>query len=226
MSTKIKCMKDLEIFSALSDEEKKLVVRLAKPAFVKKGEEIFSEGMDCDKIYFIRKGKILLYKVSEDGQEMALDILNQDDIFGENTIFDESVHSFSAKAKEDTYICVCSREDFLELLKNPLIAMKMMKFLLNKLNGYTEQMANIAFNDVRGRIEGILGNLSTKHGIETADGVKIDVVLGHQDIANLVNASRVMVTNVLNTMKAEEAIAIEQRYIYVKDKDLLRHQMA
>lgn len=223
MTKKIKCMKDLDIFSSLDDSEKNLVARLARPTFLKKGQGVFSEGMPCDKIYFIRKGRILLYKVSVDGKEMSLDILKHDDIFGENTIFDDSLHTFNAKALEDTFVCVCSRSDFMELLKNPHISIKMMKHLTNKLNGYTEQMANIAFNDVKGRILNIIKKLTEKHGKTTQRGIKIDVILSHQDIANLVNASRVMVTNILNTLKNEGLIAIEKRYIYITDSIILEN---
>ncbi len=223
MTKKIKCMKDLDIFSSLDDSEKNLVARLARPTFLKKGQAVFSEGMPCDKIYFIRKGRILLYKVSVDGKEMSLDILKQDDIFGENTIFDDSIHTFNAKVLEDTFVCVCSRSDFMELLKNPQISIKMMKHLTNKLNGYTEQMANIAFNDVKGRILNIIKKLTEKHGKTTQKGIKIDVILSHQDIANLVNASRVMVTNILNTLKNEGLIAIEKRYIYITDSIILEN---
>ncbi len=221
MTKEIKCMKDLDIFSSLDDSEKNLVARLARPTFLKKGQAVFSEGMPCDKIYFIRKGRILLYKVSAQGKEMSLDILKQDDIFGENTIFDDSIHTFNAKALEDTFVCVCSRSDFMELLKNPQISIKMMKHLTNKLNGYTDQMANIAFNDVKGRILSIIKKLAEKHGKTTQKGIKIDVILSHQDIANLVNASRVMVTNILNTLKNEGLIAIEKRYIYITDSIIL-----
>ncbi|WP_105617313.1 Crp/Fnr family transcriptional regulator [Vallitalea okinawensis] len=218
---KIKCMKDLEIFSALDDSEKKMVVRFARPVFFKKGQSIFMEGMPCDKIYFIRSGRILLYKVSVDGKEMSLDILKGDDIFGENTIFDESLHSFSAKALEDTFVCVCTKDDFLELLKNPMISLKIIKQLTNKLNAYTEHMANIAFNDVKGRILNIIKKLVDEHGEPTESGTKINIILSHQDIANLVNASRVMVTNIINSLKGDGIILVKSRYIYIPDNNNL-----
>jgi len=218
-------MKDLEIFSALDEAEKNDVVRLARPVLIKKGETVFSEGTSCDKIYFIRKGSILLYKVSIDGKEMSLDILNQDDIFGEHTIFDEAIHSFNAKALEDTFVCVCTRDDFMELLKNPKVSIKMMKHLTNKLDGYTDQMASMAFNDVQGRIINMIKKLNGKYGMATSKGVKIDVKLSHQDIANLVNASRVMVSNILGALKNEGVITIDEKYIYVVNKTILEVDM-
>lgn len=221
MHEKVKCMRDLEIFSSLDESEKNTVVRLARPITLKKGQSIFNEGMPCNRIYFVRKGSILLYKVSVDGKEMSLDILKEDDIFGENTIFDDSIHTFSAKALEDTFLCICDKSDFIELLKNPQVSIKIIKHLTNKLNGYTEQMANMAFNDVKGRILNTMKKLNIKYGKSTQSGIKIDIILSHQDIANLVNASRVMVTNIMNTLKNDGLIAIKNRYIYITDENIL-----
>lgn len=144
MSGKIKCMKELEVFQPLSDQEKELVSALAKPGHYRKGEIVFSEGDPADTIYLVRAGRVLLYKISEDGKEISLDILQEDDLFGENTIFDDVLHTMSAKALEDTFVCTCSRNDFPKLLQNPMTALKIIKALGDKLNNYTEQMASLA----------------------------------------------------------------------------------
>ncbi|WP_432661995.1 Crp/Fnr family transcriptional regulator [Wukongibacter baidiensis] len=221
MKKQIKCMKDLKIFDCLNDDEKKEVVRLARPRFFKKGESFFAEGSPCDAIYFIRTGRVLLYKISENGKEVGLDILQQDDIFGENTILEDVYHTFSAKALEDTFACICLRSDFFKLLNKPDIALKVIQDLTTKLNSYTEQMANLAFNDVRGRILNILRRLVRKHGQITSEGIKININLSHQDIANLVNASRVMVSNVLKNLRNEGKIIINQKNFFLIDKELI-----
>jgi len=71
----VKCMKDLAIFEPLDREEKAEVTRLARPVSYRKGEIIFSEGDPADTIYLVRTGRVLLYKISEEGREIALDIL-------------------------------------------------------------------------------------------------------------------------------------------------------
>ncbi|MHB9094115.1 MAG: Crp/Fnr family transcriptional regulator [Eubacteriales bacterium] len=215
MTGKIKCMKDLEIFAPLSEEEKLVVTRLAKAKPYSKGEIIFSEGDSADTIYLVRAGMVLLYKTSEEGKEISLDILQEDDIFGENTIFDDVQHTMNAKALEDTFVCTCVREDFPFLLSNPLIALKIIKALGDKLNNYTEQVASMAFHDVKGRVLNTLVRLAKEYGRDTPKGTKIEISLNHQDIANLVNASRVMVTNSLSHLKQEGKIAVHGHRFYL-----------
>jgi CRP/FNR family transcriptional regulator len=211
-------MKDLEIFTPLNEEEKKGVTALARGKSYRKGEIIFTEGGPADTIYLIRSGRVLLYKISEDGREISLDILQEDDIFGENTIFDDVRHTMNARALEETFICTCARGDLPRLLESPMVALKIIQALGEKLNNYTEQMANLAFCDVKGRVLNTLARLAREHGQSTPEGIKIDIPLNHQDVANLVNASRVMVTNTLNELKQEGKIAVYDRRFYFLDR--------
>lgn len=222
MIKQIKCMKDLDLFQALNHEEKEQVTKLAKARSYKKGEIIFSEGDPADTIYLVRAGRVILYKLSEDGKELALDILKENDIFGENTIFEDTQNTMNAKTIEDTFVCTCSRNDLPELLKNPMIALKIIKFLGDKLNNYTEQVAAMAFKDVKARILGTMIRLAKEYGEITTKGVKINILLNHQDLATLVNASRVMVTNTLNELKKEKLIEVNQRTFYILDPKLVQ----
>lgn len=215
------CMRDLELFSMLNEEEKNAVITLAKPRRYKKNEFVFRQGEKSDRLFFIRSGKIRLFKLSPEGKTLTLGILKEDDVFGENTIFDEANYTFSAQAMEECFVCECTQEDFMELLKHTSIAVKMIKNLTDKMNGYTEQMANIAFNDVRSRVIVLLEQLAREHGSVRGEEVCIDLLLSHQDIANLINASRVMVSNVINGLKSDGLIHIENRVIHITGHEML-----
>ncbi|QSX09175.1 Crp/Fnr family transcriptional regulator [Alkalibacter rhizosphaerae] len=219
MYDQIKCMKDLSIFSALNEEEKAQIPTIAEARTIKKGETVFLEGDPADTVYLIRKGKILLYKISEEGKEISLDLLQEDDFFGENTIFDNLLHTMNAKALEDTFVCTCSNANLPALLSNPNISVKIIRALGEKLNTYTDQIAAMAFQDVKGRVLGTLQRLAREYGKATNNGVRIDVVLNHQDLANLVNASRVMVTRTLAVLKEEGVIHHSKHHFYLKDRN-------
>ncbi|KZL91898.1 Crp/Fnr family transcriptional regulator [Clostridium magnum] len=218
MKKKIKCMKDLDLFKPLNDIEKQKVVKLAHSRHFSKGEIIFNEGEPADAIYLLRSGKILLFKISREGKEISLDILNEGDILGENTIFDDIDHTFSARALEETFICSCQKVDFPKLLSNPEISIKIIKSLTDKLNTYTDSMANIALCDVKNRIMNTLIRLSKKYGVETPSGIQLKILLTHEDIAHLVNASRVMVTNMIKELKNEGKITIINRYYVIREE--------
>lgn len=217
MKSNLKCMKDLEIFQALNEVEKTQVLQLARGKHYKKGETIFVEGDPADAIFLVKAGKVLLYKISEDGKELSLDILQENDIFGENSILEDNVQTMYAKALEAAFICTCTRKDFHSLMVNPIVAFKVIRYLSEKLNNYTQQAAVMAFQDVKGRVLSTLVRLAKDYGKLTPEGLKINIILSHQELANLVNASRVMVTNVLNELRHEGVIEVKQRLFYLCD---------
>ena len=218
---KIRCMKDLAIFSDLDFEEKEKIGLLAGKRLYRKNEFIFRENEPADTIYLIKYGRVRLFKISGGGKEITLDILKEDDFFGENTFFDNAEHILNAQALEDTFICSCSRDHLALLLQNPGSALKIIQLLGKKLNNYTEQVASIAFRDVKGRISAALLRLAAEYGKSTAEGTVIDIDLTHQDLASLVNASRVMVTNVLISLRQQGAIITRDHRVTLLDSEKL-----
>jgi CRP/FNR family cyclic AMP-dependent transcriptional regulator len=208
MMEKVRCMKELPLFSTLDFEEREKIGALAGKRLYRKNEFVFREGEPADTIYLIKYGRVRLFKISGDGKEITLDILKEEDLFGENTFFEDTPHTMSARVLEDAFVCSCDREHFALLLQNPRVSLKIIQVLGKKLNDYSDQVASIAFRDVKGRIAATLLNLADKYGVPGPEGVTIEIDLTHQDIGNLVNASRVMVTRVLGSLKQEGIIAV------------------
>lgn len=218
-------MKDLTVFSNLDISERNKIGELACKRFYGKNDFLFREGDAADTIYLIKSGKVKLFKISTGGKEIILDILKEDDFFGENTFFDQATHTMNAQAMEDTYICSCTKEHFALLLQNPQTSLKIIQLLGEKLNNYTNQVANIAFHDVKGRVAATLLKLAKEYGLHSAEGTTIDIELTHNDLASLVNASRVMVSNVVGTLRQDGIIATKDHRFILLDPDALSYAM-
>lgn len=213
----MKHAQDLALFSVLSPAERKQVTLIAGKKTYQKGEVIFCEGDQADTIYLIKSGRVRLFKLSEEGKEITLNFLQADEIFGENAIFEEHLHSMTAQALEPSFVCTCSRSDFEQMvMHNPAFGLKLIKSLGEKFNNYTEQMADMAFRDVKGRLLKTLQRLARTYGQPNGDGTLITISLTHQDLASLVNASRVMVTNTLTKLKQEGLISTLQNQIILR----------
>ena len=165
-----RCMKDLDIFSALSHSEREQIGDLAFKKTYRKNELVFTEGAEADSIYLIKSGRVKLFKISEDGKEFTLDYLKSEDIFGEVTFFENPLHTMNAVALEDTFICCCTKELFSMLLQNPQSTLQIIQYLAQKSNDYTDHLSRIAFMDVRGRIVDLLYRLAEKYGISSSVG--------------------------------------------------------
>jgi CRP/FNR family transcriptional regulator len=221
MPEKIRCMKDLSVFSTLDIPERNRIGELACKRLYQRNEYLFREGDPADTVYLIKSGKVKLFKVSAGGKEIILDILKEDDMLGENTFFDRAEHTMNAQAIESTFVCSCTREHFALLLQNPQTSLKIIQLLGEKLNNYTNQVANIAFHDVRGRIAATLLKLAKQYGTSSPQGTSIDIELTHNDLASLVNASRVMVSNVIGSLRQDGVIATKDHRFIILNADAL-----
>jgi len=221
LSKKIGCMKDLSLFSTLDISERSMIGELAYKRMYNRNEYLFYEGDPADTIYLIKSGKVKLFKVSAGGKEIILDILKEDDMFGENTFFDQAEHTMNAQSMENTFVCSCTRQHLALLLQNPQTSLKIIQLLGEKLNNYTNQVANIAFHDVRGRVAATLLNLAKQYGTSSPQGITIDIELTHNDLASLVNASRVMVSNVIGGLRQGGVIATKDHRFIILNADAL-----
>ena len=73
----------------------------------------------------------------------------------------------------------------------------------------------------KGRLASLLMRFIEDFGVEVKSGYLIDIVLTHQEIANLMGSSRVTVTKLLNQFIDEGIIKIYKRKIVVMDIDRL-----
>ncbi len=200
--TRLSCMADLWLFDSLDQQEKGEMQRLFhRPEYVR-DEHLFSEGEPANSVFLVTKGRVKLVKTSEDGKEIVLGYITNDQLFGEEVLFDDSVRSFAAVAVEDTRLCACYKSDFENLLaQNSQLSLKVIKGLGDKIRRITEHFADVAIYDTRSSLSRTLVRLAREHGQETSDGTKLNFRLTHDDLGALVGASRVMITNVMKSLK-------------------------
>lgn len=77
-----------------------------------KGTILFMQGDDAAALYIIQRGWIKLFRQTLDGDEVVVDILNEDFLFGDSSLVQGNNYSSSAQAVEET-----------ELLEIPAIAL-------------------------------------------------------------------------------------------------------
>lgn len=99
-----------------------------------RGENIFKEGEESNCLYLIISGRVQIYSMSAAGKEVLIQVLEQNDFFGEMSLLDGGNRSASARAVEETIVFRLYREDFMEILNNyPQVALKINQTLSKRL---------------------------------------------------------------------------------------------
>ena len=208
MKTLLWYINSSKIFSRLSEKEKTDLSSMLRTTNVKKGSMIYRIGEKAETVYLLKEGSIKISRLSEDGKELTMDILKPGDIFGEMALSEEGKREDIAEAVEDSYICDVKKKDFEDLIsKNPVFSFSLIKLMGLRIRKIESRFEDVIFKDVCTRVISILKDIAGKYGAPTKNGKAIEVKLSHQDIANLVGATRETVTLELNNLKKEGFIS-------------------
>ena len=219
---KLACMLDLWFFDSLAPEERRQLEVLAHKLSYVRGQRLFSEGDRAAVVLLVTSGRVKLYKVSSDGKEVILGFLGAHDLLGEETLFREGTRPFSAEALEPTTACGCSKDDLEALAtQHPSIAAKLTRTLGEKLTQMADQLADIAMYDVRDRLIRLLARLAREQGEPTHLGLSLDRHITHEDLAALVGASRVMVSNAMGGLRESGLLLVDGQRRFVVSQALL-----
>jgi DNA-binding response OmpR family regulator len=130
----------------------------------KKKQVIYSEGQHPNKLFYIESGKIKIYKSSESGKELIIDLLSPGDFFGYASLIENKVYEEFAEALEESSIRIIPRKEFEELISNNHeIALKVIKLLANDISEKEQQLVALAYHSLRKRVADSLLTLKKKY---------------------------------------------------------------
>lgn len=215
-------LKRIPIFQELSPQEEAEIQGLMVTKRFKRGRIIFYEGDPGEAVYFVKAGKVKVYKSDEEGREYILKILGQGEVFAETVLLEGGPYPATAETVEDSTLGIINNRDLERLLmENCQIAIKMLTIVSQRLRDAQEQVRNLAFKDTYDRTSCMLHRMSLDHGIKTPRGIEVNLSLTRQEMASLVGTSRETVTRILSDMKREGIIDLDRQTIVVLNENRL-----
>lgn len=184
---------------------------------------VFHEGDYGDTLYIIKAGRIKIAKVTIDGREKTLTVLQTGDFFGEMAIFDDMPRSATAEAIDaEVKLLALSKADFERAInETPSIALRIMRDLTRRIRQVNQQVEDLAFKDVHGRVASTLYLLMKTEGVRQNGKSSVLLRMTHQDLANMVGSSRETVTRALNRLQDEGVISISHQQIAILKPEIL-----
>ncbi|MDA8432046.1 MAG: Crp/Fnr family transcriptional regulator [Nitrospiraceae bacterium] len=217
---KIEFLKDIELFSSLTDDE---LLEISHKVVVKefsKNELILQEEETNAFMYIILLGKVKAVQTTEEGKEIILAIHQAQEFFGEISLIDGKTSTAAVVATEESLVAIISKDNFYSLLYSQRKVLEnLLRILCSRLRESWNRIHILNFRDAPQRIRMLLKILVSENGEKTADGVKINLKLTHQEIADMAGLTRESVTRVLNDWKREGLIVIARsRHIVLRDR--------
>jgi CRP/FNR family cyclic AMP-dependent transcriptional regulator len=211
------------LFNGLDDESARTLRRQTSEVKVSRGEHLFLEGQDGDRLYVVLDGKIKLTRAAPDGRENLLSVLGPGEMFGELSLFDPRPRTSTASAVTDATVAALAHDALRPwLLERPEVSMHMLQALARRLRRTNDVMADLVFTDVPGRVAKNLLDLADRFGEQERDGLHVHHDLTQEELAQLVGASRETVNKALADFAARGWLQISARSVLILDTERLR----
>jgi CRP/FNR family transcriptional regulator len=212
-------LKEIPLFHQIEDSILSNIASLLSKKVFRKGVGIFSEGSIADGFYIVVKGRVKVYKLSFDGKEQILHIVESRELLGAVSAFSGTPYPANAEAVEKTEALFFRRDDFFDLIRRePSIVMNMMANLSARLQHFTRMIENLSLKEVPGRLAAYMLYLCEKKGC--SDIVEMDISKGQ--LASLLGTIPETLSRILKKMSDAGVIEVRGRMIRIIKKSVLR----
>jgi len=214
----------IPLLSELSDRNKELLQHALVIKTVQKGTILFSENDEADAVYFLRTGKVRLSKSSPEGKELVLHIRKPGDLFAEVALFRKTVYPATAEMIEDGEVVLIRNQNLEEIVKRyPEIGISIIQIMGERLHLAQSKLRDVTLYGKLGALASALIRLAEEYGKPSEEGIKVDLTLTHQELANFIGAARENVNRMMSTLEKSGVLTMKRGEICIKDLQSLKN---
>jgi CRP/FNR family transcriptional regulator len=211
-SERIKVLKGNEYFDELSDSILKDVAEHMHLREYQRGDVLFWEGDPCDGLHIIEQGSAKIFKLSPQGRQYIVRILQEGDTFAEVPAFDEGTNPVNVEALETCRVWVINTEKLHKLIQeHPVFAQKVLANFGKMLRGMVRMVSEMAFYQVTHRLARLIAELpqekSAPHWTQ-------------EQLAARLGTVREVVARSMKELERSGAIKVEDRRIQIVDQEI------
>jgi len=204
------------LFATLPDEDLRRVAAIAVSRRYARKEAIFREGDRADGFFVITSGKVKVFKLSDEGKEQVLHVLEPGQSFAEAVIFEGGVYPAHAEALADSEILLLPKRAFIDLLeKNPKVAVRMLASLSKWLKRMTDLVESLSLRDVEARLVFYLSEELSSRGIPPRDGITLELPVSKNVLASRLGTVPETFSRTLKKLQDEGRIAVRGKQIRI-----------
>lgn len=183
-----------------------------------RGHTVFVEGAPGDNLYVIVEGKVKITRRAEDGRTSLIAVMGPADIFGELALFDQGPRTSTVTTLTEVRAAVMDRKALRSWITDrPEITEQLLRVLARRLRRTNNDLCDMIFTDVPGRVAKQLLDLAKRFGQPEGDSLRVTHELTQLELAQLVGSSRETINKALAEFASRGWIRQKGKTIYIDD---------
>jgi CRP/FNR family transcriptional regulator, cyclic AMP receptor protein len=213
----------VEILAPLTDEQMEDLARRAPDTFLEQEDILYTPKEGTERLFILKKGRVQLYEVNRDGEEVTLSVIEDGNIFGEMALTSQSLYGLYVRAIEPSTVVSLRREDVEDLIRDtPDVGLRLVRELAERLHDSERRYADMVGKDVPARLATLILTLVDSEGVVSSESYRIPNHYTHERLASMIGCKRVAVTRAFRKLEGGGAVVLKDRRIVVKDMDALK----
>ena len=222
LQEEIRLLSMVDILAPLSDEQMEDLAKRAPDTFLDQDHILYTPKEGTERLFILKQGRVQLYEVSAEGEEITLSVIEDGNIFGEMVLTGQSLKGLHVRALTPSTVVSLRREHLERLILNtPEVGLRLVRDLAERLHALEARYADIIGKDVPARLATLILMLVDSEGVVSSESLRIPTHYTHDQLASMIGCKRVAVTRAFRKLEEGGAVELKDRRIVVKDIDAL-----
>ena len=186
---------------------------------VPKKSFLYRQGDHCSNLFWIKSGIVKLSHLTEQGTEVTIDLLGRGGVVGRfqdnsaNQAIDET-----AQALDEVNFYRIAYSDFKAMMFHQAeLAWSVIEDMYARKQRVERKLRTVLTQSVEARVIATLLELAEMFGIRCTHGYTLEIHLTQQEVADLVGASRSVVSTILNDFRNRGILDYTRDQICIND---------
>jgi CRP/FNR family transcriptional regulator len=192
-------------------------------SFYPKGATLFVEGQAPRGIFVLCAGRAKLTASSSHGKTVIVRLAEPGEVLGLSATISGEPYHLSAEIMEPCQADFVKRDDFLRFLReHPEVCFRVVEMLSGIIRAAHAQIRSFGkIHSTSEKLASLLLRWCEETGEETQEGIRLKLSLTHQEIAQMIGASRETVSRLMSELKRRQIISVDSSGLLVRDKAAL-----
>jgi len=193
-----------------------------------KGSLLFVEGEEPRGVFILCSGRAKLTTSSTEGKTLIVKVAEPGEVLGASATILGKPYEVSAETIEPSQLNFIKREDFMKFLGTHAEAcMHTAQQLSEKYHSAQREIRSLCLSQTTSeKLARLILDWCDRGGEITTKGVRLKVLLTHEEIAQMIGTTRETVTRLLSDFKRKKLIDVKGSSLFVTNKPQLENMVS
>lgn len=197
--------------------------RVSRSRIFPRGAVIFHEGSVARGVYVLSSGRAKVSISSADGKKVILRIASGGDVLGLYAGLTGRCFEATAEMVEGGRVDFVSRQDLLNLLgRQNTTGLDLLEVFSRQFSELVDHTRMLLLSEsALEKLARLILRWGRDFGERTSDGIKVQLLLTQEEIAQIIGASRETVTRLFSALKRDKVIRVKRDALWIRDRAAL-----